>query len=86
MSTVESSSTASGHKVMLFSKGEFVANFGHPFHTGKDYVGVMNADGAAENTYISSATHFANENIWVGVPGSLDGNPIRLNYLVVLGD
>lgn len=86
VSTVESSPTASGHEARLFTKDEFTANFGRPFNASKDYIGVMNADGRAANTYLDSATHFSSESIWVGVPGVSNGNSIRLNYLVVLGD
>lgn len=86
VSTVESSSTSSGHEAILFSKEEFTANFGRAFNASKDYVGVMNADGVAAGAYLDSATHFASGNIWVGVPGASNGNSIRLNYIVVLGD
>lgn len=86
VSTVDTSSTASGHEARLFTKEEFTANFGRPFDQSKDYVGVMNADGAATGAYLDSATRFASGNIWVGVPGGENGVQIRLNYLVVLGD
>lgn len=87
VSTVDSSSTASGHEARLFTKEEFTANFGRPFDQSKDYIGVMNADGAAANAYLDSVTYFsASGNIWVGVPGVPNGSSIRLNYLVVLGD
>ena len=86
VSTIESSSSASGHEARLFTESEFKANFGRSFDPMGDYVGVMNADGLAESTYINSATYFRSGNIWVGVPGGSDGNTIRLNYLVVLGD
>lgn len=86
VSTVGSSSTASGHEAKLFSGSEFKANFGRAFSASKDYVGVMNADGAAANVYLDSATYFASGNIWVGVPGGANGYTIRLNYIVVLGD
>ena len=83
VSTVQSSST---HEARLFTRDEFVANFGREFSASKDYVGVMNADGSATESYVSSATRYNNGNIWVGVPGAANGNTIRLNYLVVLGD
>ena len=86
LSTIDSSSTASGHEARLFTEDEFVAKFGRAFNPLKDYVGVMNADGAAADTYINCATRFASGNIWVGLPGVSNGNTIRLNYLVVLGD
>lgn len=87
VSTVESSSTASGHEARLFTESEFKANFGRAFSASKDYVGVMNADGAAAGTYLDSVTYFSSSgNIWVGVPGVSNGNRIRLNYIVVLGD
>ena len=87
VSTVESSSTASGHEARLFTRDEFVANFGREFSASKDYVGVMNADSGAAYTYLDSVTYFTSSgNIWVGVPGAANGNTIRLNYLVVLGD
>lgn len=86
VSTVDSSSTASGHEARLFTEEEFKANFGRAFSASKDYIGVMNADGAAANTYLDSVTYFASGNIWVGVPGGVNGLSIRLNYLVVLGD
>lgn len=76
----------SDHEARLFTKEEFTANFGRPFDPSKDYVGAMNADGAAFNGFVESATYFSSEGIWVGVPGSTNGNSIRLNYLVVLGD
>ena len=87
VSTVDSSSTASGHEARLFTKEEFTEKFGRSFSSSKDYIGVMNADGRAANAYLDSATYFpATGNIWVGVPGVSNGNTIRLNYLVVLGD
>ena len=86
VTTVDSSSTPSGHEVRLFTEEEFTAKFGRPFSASSDYVGVMNADGSAVNTYLDSATYYASGNIWAGVPGGADGNTIRLNYIVVLGD
>lgn len=86
VTTVDSSSTASGHEAKLFTRDEFAARFGRAFDASKDYVGVMNADGTAANAYLGSATYFNSGNIWVGVPGVSDGNTIRINYLVVLGD
>ena len=53
----------------------------------KDYVGVMNGDGDAVNGYIVSATYWGHSgNIWVGVVNGVNGNPIRINYIVVLTD
>lgn len=87
VSTVDSSSTASGHEARLFREEEFTEKFGRSFDSSKDYIGVMNGDGRAANAYLDSATYFpATGNIWVGVPGVSNGNAIRLNYLVVLGD
>lgn len=86
VSTVGSSSTASGHEARLFTKSEFKAMFGRAFDMSKDYIGVMNADGSASNTYLDSVTYFTSGNIWAGVPGGADGYTIRLNYIVVLGD
>lgn len=87
VTTVGSSYTASGHEARLFTGDEFAAMFGRRFDMTKDYIGVMNGDGRAVNAYLDSVTHFSSSgNIWVGVPGGSDGNPIRLNYLVVLGD
>ena len=87
VSTVGSSSTASGHEARLFTGDEFAEMFGRRFDMTKDYIGVMNADGTAANAYLDSVTHFsASGNIWVGVPGVPNGNPVRLNYLVVLAD
>lgn len=85
VSTIKNSSAADGHEALLFSAEDFVYRFGRSFDPLKDYVGVMNADGEAENAYLGSATYFRSENIWVGVPGVTDGNPIRINYLVILG-
>lgn len=86
VSKVESSSTASGHEARLFTVEEFTDRFGRAFSASKDYVGVMNGDGNAMNTYLNSATHFGSGNIWVGVHGGTNGDAIRMNYLVVLGD
>ena len=87
VSTVDSSSTASGHEARLFTEEEFTEKFRRSFDSSKDYIGVMNGDGRAANAYLDSATYFpATGNIWVGVPGVSNGNTIRLNYLVVLGD
>lgn len=83
--TVSESSTSSGNEVILFTEQKFVANFGRPFDKNKDFVGVMNSDGVAANTYITSATYFASGGIRVGVPGIGKGSGIRLNYLVMLG-
>lgn len=86
VSTVDTSSTASGHEARLFTKEEFTAKFGRAFDQSKDYIGVMNADGTSVSAYLDSVTYFsASGNIWVGVPGGSNGNNIRLNYLVVLG-
>lgn len=86
VSTVKSSSTPSGHEALLFTQKQFTAKFGRAFNPEKDYVGVMNADGSAGVTYITSTTYFASGNIWAGVPGVPNGNSVRLNYLVVLSD
>lgn len=87
VSTVERSSAASGHEARLFTGDEFTERFGRSFKSSKDYIGVMNADGAAVSEYLHSVTYFpVSGNIWVGVPGSTEGSSIRLNYLVVLGD
>lgn len=86
VTTVDSSSTSSGHEARLFTESEFKARFGRAFDSSKDYVGVMNADGSAVNAYLDSATYYNSGNIWVGVPGGANGNTIRINYLVVLGD
>ena len=87
VSTVGSSSTASGHEARLFTRNEFTANFGRPFDPSKDCIVAMNADGAAANAYLDSVTYFtASGNLWVGVPGISSGNTIRLNYFVVLGN
>lgn len=86
ITTVDSSSSASGHEAKLFTKDEFAEMFGRRFDMAKDYIGVMNGDGSASYTYLDSVTYFSSGNIWVGVPGGSDGSPIRLNYLVVLGD
>jgi hypothetical protein len=86
VSTIESSSTSSGHEAKLFTEEEFTERFGRAFNVSKDYVGVMNADDAATGAYLDSATRFFSGNIWVGVPGGADGNTIRINYLVILGE
>ena len=87
VSTVDSSSAASGHEARLFTEEEFTEKFGRSFDSSKDYIGVMNGDGRAANAYLDSTTYFpATGNIWVGVSGVSNGNTIRLNYLVVLGD
>ena len=87
VSTVSETDYApSGHEALLFTESDFTANFGRPFDPSKDYVGVMNADGTAFNGYVESAAYFSSGNIWVGVPGASNGNLIRLNYIVVLGD
>ena len=86
VSTVDSSSTPSGHEARLFTKEEFKANFGRYFDNSADYIAAMNADGAASISYFHSVTYFpASGNIWVGTPGVANGVQVRLNYLVVLG-
>ena len=87
VTTVGSSYTASGYEARLFTRDEFAEMFGRRFDMTKDYIGVMNGDGTAENSYLDSVTYFSSSgNIWVGVPGGSDGSPIRLNYLVMLSD
>ena len=85
VSTVGSSTAASGHEAILFTGEDFAARFGRSFDQSKDYIGVMNADSAAAYAYLDSVTYFTSGNIWVGVPGGTNGNTIRINYLVILG-
>lgn len=58
VSTVDSSSAASGHEARLFTEEEFTEKFGRSFDSSKDYIGVMNGDGRAANAYLDSATYF----------------------------
>lgn len=54
VSTVERFSAASGHEARLFAGDEFTERFGRSFKSSKDYIGVMNADGAAVSEYLHS--------------------------------
>lgn len=70
VTSVESSSTPQGHEAILFSATEFNNKFGRFFNPSKDFVGVMNADGNADNFYIDCVTYYGNSgNLCVGVQG-----------------
>lgn len=86
VSTIDTSHAPSGYEAMLFEKEDFKSRFGRYFNQSTDFVGVMNSDGAASNTYLESTTYYASGNIWVGIPGGSKGNKIRIGYLVFLAD
>ena len=81
-----STTTGASQEAFVFSGVDFKNTFGRSFDPSKDYVGVMNGDGDADNYYLTSVTYWGHSgNLWVGVPGG-NGNTIRLNYIVVLGN
>ena len=87
VSTVQNSTTVgASQEAFVFSYSDFISTFGRAFDPSKDYVGVMNGDGDADNYYLTSVTYWGHSgNLWVGVPDG-NGNSIRLNYIVVLGN
>ena len=86
VATVGSSCTASGHGAGPFAGDEFAEMLGRRLDMAEDHVGVVNADGSAENPYPGSVTRFPSSgNVWVGVPGGSDGTPIGPDHIVVPG-
>lgn len=76
--------TSSGGDARLFTADEFKSVFGREFSASTDYIGVMNADGTANGSYLTTAYYSsASRNLWVN--GGNDG-ALRVNYLVFLAD
>lgn len=78
--------SANAGEARLWTPSEFESAFGRKFDFTRDYVGVMNADASVNGGYgVSVATYWSSGNIWVGGSGVVAG-PIRVNYLVILGE
>ncbi len=69
----------------LWTQAEFAAAFGRAFDPARDFVGFMNADGAASGAHIQGPTYLSGE-LWM-VQDITVGGPTatRVNYLVALG-
>lgn len=68
----------------LFTRDEFISNFGRAFSAGKDNVSVMNGDGIANNITVLGVTHYDNDGrLVVALSGNGNG-AFRINYTVVL--
>lgn len=68
----------------LFTREEFVSNFGRAFNAAKDNILVMNGDGVANNITVLGATYYGdNGTLVVALSGNGNG-PFRINYTVIL--
>ena len=69
---------------ILFTREEFVSNFGRAFNATKDNILVMNGDGIANNVTVLGATYYGDDGrLIVGL--SRNGNgAFRINYTVIL--
>lgn len=71
---------------ILFTRDEFVSNFGRAFNAAKDNILVMNGDGIANNITVLGATHYGdNGRLVVALSGRGNGS-FRINYTVILVD
>lgn len=70
----------------LFTRDEFVSNFGRAFNAAKDNILVMNGDGIANNITVLGATYYGdNGKLVVALSGRSNG-AFRINYTVILVD
>ena len=68
----------------LFTRDEFISNFGRAFNAAKDNVLVMNGDGIANNITVLGVTHYGNDGKLVVALSSNGNGPFRINYTVIL--
>ena len=74
--------TGNGTSSALWTTAQFTSAFGRAFDAGKDFVGVMNADGNANSAHVEGATYY-NGSIYA-VFDRNTSYAIRINYLVAL--
>ena len=70
----------------LFTRDEFISNFGRAFNGGKDNVLVMNGDGLANNITVLGITHYGDDGRLVVALSSNGGGAFRINYTVILAE
>lgn len=70
----------------LFTREEFVSNFGRAFNAAKDNILVMNGDGIANNITVLGATHYGDNGRLVVALSSRGNGAFRINYTVILVD
>lgn len=74
---------SSRDSVRMWTPAEFAAKFGRVFEGGRDFAGVMNADGWANNAHVDGATWIDGDGLYAVFNKSFSG-AIRINWLVVL--
>lgn len=68
----------------MFTREEFVSNFGRAFNAAKDNILVMNGDGIANNITVLGATYYGdNGRLVVALSGKGNG-AFRINYTIIL--
>lgn len=75
----------SGTSVLLFSAAEFEETFGRTYNNSKDFVGVMNGDGASSNCHVDGAQWFSGTGVYATFDRTLSSAWVRVTYVVVLG-
>jgi hypothetical protein len=70
----------------LFTRDEFISNFGRAFNAAKDNVLVMNGDGMANNITVLGVTYYGDDGRLVAALSSSGCGPFRINYTVILVD
>ena len=70
----------------LFTRDEFISNFGRAFNAGKDNVLVMNGDGIANNITVLGITHYGDDGRLVVALSGNGGGAFRINYTVILAE
>lgn len=75
----------SGTSVLLFSAAEFEETFGRTYNNSKDFVGVMNGDGASSNCHVDGAQWSSGTGVYATFDRTLSSAWVRVTYVVVLG-
>lgn len=70
----------------LFTRDEFVSNFGRAFNAAKDNILVMNGDGIANNITVLGATYYGDNGSLVVALSARGNGAFRINYTVILVD
>lgn len=74
---------SSNDAIRMLSASEFSSKFGRAFDGGRDFAGVMNADGKANNAHVDGATWIDGDGLYAVFNKSFSG-AIRINYMIAM--